>query len=152
MTEVLGFDFRPELYYNSDHVWLKRESDGTVKVGFDDIVAKGSHEIFFLKLLDAGTAIVQKKKLGVIESRKYSGPIVSSISGTIITVNPVILKDGPFGFMESPYDKGWLLAIKPSNVEADIKNLMQGDSALDWFRKAAEPLQDELELFKKKHA
>ena len=74
MTDILGFDFRPELFYSKDHVWAKQETDGTVRVGFDDVISKGAHEIFYLKLSPKGTNVEQKKKLGVIESRKYQGP------------------------------------------------------------------------------
>lgn len=149
MSDVLGFEFHPELYYNKEHVWAKVETDGTVTAGFDDIVAKGSHEIFYMKLLPEGTNVIQKKKLGVIESRKYSGPIVSPVSGVIVAINEDVRRLGAHAFMDDPYGKGWLCTIKPSNLEAELKNLLHGDSALEWFKKEAEPLVDELKLHKK---
>jgi glycine cleavage system H protein len=151
MTDILGFEFRPELYYNDDHVWAKLETDGTVRVGFDDIVAKGAHEIFYVKLLHAGTNVAQKKKLGVLESRKYTGPIPSPISGEVLTVNENVVRLGAEGFMEDPYGEGWLFIMKPSNLESDLKILKHGEDAAEWFKKAAEPLVDELALFKVKH-
>jgi glycine cleavage system H protein len=151
MSETFGFEFHPELYYLKDHVWVKVESDGTVKVGFDDIVAKASHEIFFMKILSEGTDVVQNKKIGVIESRKYTGPIACPVSGTIIAVNEEIRKIGPQVFMEDPYVAGWLCAIKPLNLDVELKNLLHGDIALEWFKKEAEPLVDELADFNLKH-
>ncbi len=151
MTDVLGFDFKPDYYYSKDHIWIKIEVEGIVKAGFDDIVAKGGHEIFFVKLIDEGTEVKLKKKLGVIESRKYTGPIVSPISGKVLEVNPEVVKRGPIAFMDDPYEKGWLMTLKPSNLDADLKNLMIGDAALDWFTKAAEPLLDEIALYRQKH-
>lgn len=148
--ETFGFDYRPELYY-IEHVWLKVESNDAVRVGFDDIVAKASHEIFYMKLLPEGTVMAQKKKIGIIESRKYTGPIVSPISGEITLVNEDVQRLGPTAFMDDPYGKGWLCVIKPSNLEAELKNLLHGDSALEWFKKEAEPLVDELAIFKEKH-
>ena len=149
-SETFGFDFRPELYY-LEHVWTKVEPDGTVRVGFDDIVAKGSHEIFYIKLLPEGTEVIHKKKIGLLESRKYTGPIVAPISGVILTINDEVRKLGAHAFMDDPYGKGWLCIIKPSNLEAELKNLLHGDSALEWFKKEAEPLVDELALFEEKH-
>ncbi len=151
MSETFGFEFKPDLYYLKDHVWAKVESDGTIRTGFDDIVAKAGHEFFFMKVLPKGTNVVQKKKMGVIESRKYSGPIVSPVSGEIVDLNPEVQKRGPTAIIMDPYGKGWLCLIKPSNLEAELKNLMQGDTALAWFKKEAEPLVDELALFKEKH-
>jgi glycine cleavage system H protein len=151
MTDILGFDFRPELYYTLDHVWAKLEADGTVKVGFDDVIAKGAHEIFYLKLNSKGSIAKQKQKLGVLESRKYTGPIPSPISGEILAVNEDVVKLGAHAFEVDPYDKGWLFIMKPSNLEVELKALMHGDVAVEWFTKAAEPLLDELALFKQKH-
>jgi glycine cleavage system H protein len=150
MKEIFGFDFRPELYY-IEHVWAKVESDGTVKIGLDDIVGKAAHEIFFMKVSSEGTLVTQKNKLGVFESRKYSGPIISPVSGEIIKANEDLRKIGPTIVMEEPYDKGWLCIIKPSNLETELKNLMYGDKAVEWFTKEAEPLQDEPQYFKDIH-
>ncbi len=147
----MGFDFRPELFYSKDHVWAKTETDGTVKVGFDDIISKGAHEIFYLKLSPKGTNVKQKQKLGVIESRKYTGPIPSPISGEVLAVNEQVVKLGAEGFMEDPYGKGWLFIMKPSNLEGELKTLMHDEPASEWFKKEAEPLVDELEIFKMKH-
>lgn len=150
-SETFGFEFHPELYYTGDHVWAKVETDGTVRVGFDDIVAKGAHEIWYIKLLPEGTNVMQKKKLGVIESRKYSGPIPSPVSGEVVAANEEVRRFGAHGFMDDPYGKGWLFTIKPSNLEAELKTLLHGNAALEWFKKEAEPLVDELALFKEKH-
>jgi len=149
--ETFGFEFRPELYYSKDHIYLKVEADGNVRVGFDDIVAKGSHEIFMMKLMPPRTIVQAKKKLGIIESRKYTGPIVSPVSGEIIDVNPEVRRAGPTAIVEKPYETGWLSLIKPSNLNEDLTNLMIGDAALEWFKKEAEPLKDEMDHYKSVH-
>ncbi len=148
MTDILGFEFRPELYYSKDHLWIKLETDGTVRIGFDDIIAKGAHEVFYLKLSFKGTKVTQKQKMGILESRKYTGPIPAPVSGEILEVNEVVVKLGAAGYMEDPYDKGWLFIVKPSNLAAELKTLMQGEGAAAWFKEAAEPVVDELVVFK----
>jgi glycine cleavage system H protein len=149
--ETFGFEFRPELYYSTDHIYAKVEADGNVRVGFDDIVAKGSHEIFMMKLLPARTIVQAKKKMGIIESRKYTGPIVSPIAGEIVEVNPAVRRLGPTAIVDNPYEGGWLSLIKPSNLNEDLKNLMIGNIALEWFKKEAEPLKDEMDHYKLLH-
>ncbi|MGA2681895.1 MAG: hypothetical protein ABSF44_08865 [Candidatus Bathyarchaeia archaeon] len=152
MSETFGFEFRPELYYSKDHVWVKIEADGNARVGFDDIVAKGAHEIFFIKVSPVGSKAQQNGgKLGIIESRKYTGPIVTPLTCEIIEVNEIVRRTGAAGFQHHPYDDGWLCIIKPSNLEAEMKNLMHGDVALSWFKKEAEPLADEAQYFKDMH-
>ncbi len=150
-SETYGFEFRPELYYNEGHVWAKVEADGNVRIGFNDIVAKGAHEIFFIKLSPEGTNVIQNKRIGIIESRKYTGPISAPLTGEVVAVNDEVRRRGGEAFMDDPYEKGWLAVIKPSNLEVELKNLMHGGVALEWFKKEAKPLQDELALYKEKH-
>ncbi len=148
MTKVFGFEFKPELYYNTDHVWVKKEQDGNVRIGFDEVVARGAHEIYFIKMVDEGTIVKQKKKVGVIESRKYTGPIVSPVSGTVIATNPEIDRIGANAFVDDPWEKGWLAIIKPSNYDAELSNLLTGDKALEWYKIDAEKAEEENKFVK----
>jgi glycine cleavage system H protein len=143
VEEFSGFRFRPDLYYN-EHVWAKVEADGNMRVGFDDIVAKGAVKIFMVKLLPVGTTVTQKKKLGILESIKYTGPIVAPVSGTIVSVNDEVRKRGANAFKDDPYGTGWLSVVKPSNLEAELKNLLYGEAAADWFKKEAEKSKDDI--------
>lgn len=47
--EYFGFASVEGLYYNK-HVWAKVEADGNVRLGFNDVVARGSVKIFSIKL------------------------------------------------------------------------------------------------------
>ncbi len=143
VEEIFGFKFRQDLYYN-EHVWLKKEDNGNVRVGFDDIVARGAVKIFLVKLMPTGTVLVQKKKLGILESIKYTGPIVAPVSGSIVSVNEEVRKRGANAFKDDPYGAGWLCVIKPSNLEDELKNILFGDAALDWFKKEAEKSKDDI--------
>jgi glycine cleavage system H protein len=137
LEEINGFKFDPQLYY-WEHVWAKIEADGNIRVGFDDVIAKGSVKIFSIKLLPTGTAVVQKKKIGIMESTKYTGPIVCPISGTIVAVNDDVKKRGANAFKNDPYGSGWLCVIKPTNLEAELKNIMSDEIAEKWFTEEAD--------------
>jgi len=141
--EYFGFKFVKDLLYN-EHIWTKVETDGNVRVGFDDIIAKGSVKIYAIKLLPIGKSILQKKKMGIIESTKYTGPIVAPISGEIISVNDSVRRFGANGFKNDPYGQGWLYVIKPTNLSAEQNNLLQGDAAANWFKKEAELAKDNI--------
>jgi glycine cleavage system H protein len=144
LLNLEGFNFVENLKYSDDHIWAKKEADENFKLGFDDIVARGSAEIFFIKILSAGTKILPKGKLGVIESRKYTGPIVSPFSGEIVSVNPEITKHGAHAFEEDPYEHGWLCIIKPENGDADFGKMMDVHSAMDKFREMAQTAKNEI--------
>jgi glycine cleavage system H protein len=35
---------------------------------------------------------------------------------------------------EDPYSKGWLLVVKPSNLQAELSNLMDFKKAVEWHK------------------
>ena len=35
---------------------------------------------------------------------------------------------------EDPYGKGWLIVVKPSNLQAELANLMDFDKAVEWHK------------------
>jgi glycine cleavage system H lipoate-binding protein len=35
---------------------------------------------------------------------------------------------------EDPYMKGWLLIVKPANLQAELANLMDFDKAVEWHK------------------
>ncbi len=143
IEEFFGYKFRTNLYYN-EHVWAKLEPDGNVRVGFDDIVARGAVKIFMVKLMPLGSVVVQKKKIGILESIKYTGPIVAPLSGTIVSVNENVRKLGANAFKDDPYGEGWLSVIKPSDLENELKNILYGEAAVEWFKKEAEKSKDDI--------
>ena len=148
MEEYFGFKFEPTYYYY-EHVWAKVETDGNVRVGFDDVVARGSHDVFLIKADLLKTVVKQKKKMGVIESTKYTGPITAPISGTIVEVNQDVRKNAGKAIADDPYGVGWIAVLKPSNLYEDLKTILYGEKAVEWFKTEAQKVQFELEASKK---
>ena len=79
-----------------------------------------------------------------MESTKYTGPIVAPISGTVVSTNNEVKLRGASAFKDDPYGKGWLSVIKPSNLDAELKNLLSGDAAKKWFTEEAEKSKDNI--------
>jgi glycine cleavage system H protein len=44
------------------------------------------------------------------------------------------LEDTPELINENPYEKGWICKIIPSNLEEELKNLMKGDSLVEFIK------------------
>ena len=55
------------------------------------------------------------------------------ISGDVTEVN-VKLADSPELVNQQPYGDGWIAVIKPSNLEAELKNLLDAKSYADFLR------------------
>ena len=60
--------------------------------------------------------------------------IVFPVSGLILSVNQK-LKDHPELINRDPLGDGFLLTLKPKNLQRDEKYLFSGETALSWCRK-----------------
>ena len=131
--EVEGYLLPDNLYYHKEHFWAKVEGN-TVIVGTTDFAQKLAGQIVYVELPSVGKVIEQGKPCGSMESGKWVGRVYAPISGKVESSNEA-LEDSPEFINESPYDKGWMFKVNPSNLQDDLKNLMQGKS-LEEFIKA----------------
>jgi glycine cleavage system H protein len=68
-----------------------------------------------------------------MESGKWVGRIYAPISGKVESTNQE-LEDTPELINESPYEKGWICKIVPSHLEEELKNLMKGESLIEFIK------------------
>lgn len=130
--EIEGYYFPDDLYYHKEHFWAKVEGD-RVTVGTTDFAQKLAGQIVFVELPAVGKMVEQDKPCGSMESGKWVGRIYAPVSGKVDSINHE-LEDTPELINESPYDRGWLFKISPSNLEQDLKNLMKGESLAEFIR------------------
>ncbi len=132
MVKVDGYEVPEGLYYSKDFEWLKIEGD-KVRVGITDYAQKQLREIVYAELPSPGTAAKQNEPYGTVESVKAVSDLVAPISGTIEEVNTEV-QSKPEILNEDPYEKGWLLIINPSNLQAELANLMDFNKAVEWHK------------------
>ena len=84
----------------------------------------------------AGTQVKQNEPYGTLESVKAVSDLISAVTGTIEEVNDEV-QSKPETLNEDPYGKGWLLVVKPSNLQADLANLMTFEAAVEWHKAQA---------------
>ena len=114
--------FPDDLYYHKEHFWARVEGDRVV-VGSTDFAQKLAGDIVFIELPSAGRAVEQGKPCGSMESGKWVGRLYSPLSGKVESSNGE-LEDSPELINESPYEKGWMFKMLPSNLQEELKNLM----------------------------
>ncbi|MGQ4870855.1 MAG: glycine cleavage system protein GcvH [Candidatus Thorarchaeota archaeon] len=119
------------LYYSKDHEWAKIEGD-LVVVGITDHAQHALHEITYVEISEVGTVLNAGDSCGLVESMKASSDIFTPVSGEIVEVNTE-LEDAPELVNEDPYGKGWMFKIKPSNLEEDLKSLMDSKAYADFI-------------------
>jgi glycine cleavage system H protein len=110
-----------ELRYTESHEWLKREADGTVRVGITDHAQEQLGDIVFVEPPKPGRKVAAGEAVGVVESVKAASDIYAPIAGEIISGNDE-LSSAPEKVNEDAF-AAWIFRIKPANP-ADIDKLL----------------------------
>jgi glycine cleavage system H protein len=114
-------DFPENVKYTKTHEWAKKDGDRII-IG---ITAHAAHElgdIVFVELPELEKIVEAEDELGVVESVKAVSNIYAPVSGTVVAVNDS-LEDEPGAVNESPFDRGWLVALTPDD-ESQLEELL----------------------------
>ena len=136
MVKVEDFEVPENLYYHKEYLWAKIEGD-KVKVGMSDFAQKQLNDIVYVELPSTGDEITQNEPFGTLESVKAVSDLIAPISGTIEKVNEE-LESKPELINEDPYGEGWLLIVAPTNLDVDLKNILDFDAAVAWHKELAQ--------------
>jgi glycine cleavage system H protein len=133
-------DIRGSLFYHPGHTWIKVEKADEVRVGLDCFLRRIVGKVNVIVLPLPGRRCHRGENLCSIIQEEGILDIVFPVSGSILSVNQK-LKDQPNLVSEDPLGNGFLLTLKPKNLQRDQKYLFSGEAALSWYQK-------ELERFK----
>jgi glycine cleavage system H protein len=136
MVKVESYEVPEGLYFSKDFEWVKVEGD-KIRMGITDYAQKSLREIVYAELPSVGGEVKQNEPYGTLESVKAVSDLVAPISGTIEEVNDEV-QSKPETLNEDPYGKGWLIVVKPSNMEAELANLMDFNKAVEWHKAQAQ--------------
>ena len=132
MVKVENYEVPEGLYYSNDFAWAKVEGD-KVRMGITDYAQKQLRERVYAELPEAGAELKQNEPYGTLESVKAVSDLVAAVSGTVEEVNAEV-QSQPELLNEDPYVKGWLVVVKPANLQAELANLMDFDKAVEWHK------------------
>jgi len=132
LVKVDDYEVPEGLYYHKEYLWARVEN-GKARIGMSDYAQKQLREIVYVELPSAGDTITQNDPFGTVESVKAVSDLVAPISGTIEEVNEE-LESKPELLNEDPYGKGWLLVITPTNLDAELKNIMDFNASVEWHK------------------
>jgi glycine cleavage system H protein len=114
----------PDLRYTSEHEWVRRTGDDTVRVGITDFAQSSLGDVVYVQLPEVGTDVTGGESFGEVESTKSVSDLYAPISAKVIAVNGD-LEANPQLVNSDPYGQGWLL-----DLQADGDTLEQGMAAL----------------------
>ena len=125
MSTIEGYDMPDDLYYHKEHAWVKIEPDGTARVGMNDFYQKSAGDTTYIDLPFEGDDVSEGETCGKIQSAKWVGKFISPLSEEILAVNEDLENDCTL-INKDPYGAGWVMVIKPSSLEEELKTLFSG--------------------------
>lgn len=138
VLEIKQYKFVIDLYYSDRHIWFRKDLDGSVTVGLDDLGQKLAGRILTVRLPAEGTSLELGKIFGTMESAKWVERLKSSVTGTVKAVNSRVRSAASL-VNEDPYGEGWMIKIAPtSNLDQELSKLATGDSLRSWAVKEVE--------------
>ena len=119
MSEV-----RVDLKYSAEHEWVKNEGE-QLSVGITDHAQDSLGEIVFVELPKVGDVLDKSSIFGAVESTKSVSDLYSPVAGTVAEINSSVESE-PDLINSSPYEKGWMIKIIPTN-QNDIDDLLTSE-------------------------
>ena len=118
-------NFPENLKYTKEHEWVSIEGD-VATIGITEFAQSELGDIVFVEIETEGENLDQKEVFGTIEAVKTVSDLFMPITGEIIAIN-TDLEDAPESVNESPYENGWMVKIKASDL-SQIDDLMDASA------------------------
>lgn len=101
------------LRYTKEHEWAKKDGD-VVIVGITDFAQGELGDVVFVELPAVGRKVAVGESFGTIEAVKTVSELYAPMAGEVVAVNGDIAGE-PGVVNASPYDKGWMIKLRPAN-------------------------------------
>ncbi|OBF19529.1 glycine cleavage system protein GcvH [Mycobacterium sp. ACS4331] len=118
-----------DLQYTTEHEWVRRTGDGTVRVGITDYAQSALGDVVFVQLPDVGAQLTAGDTFGEVESTKSVSDLYAPVSAKVIAVNGD-LEASPDLVNSDPYGAGWLLdlQVEQADLDAAAGNLLDDEA------------------------
>ena len=110
MTEIPS-----ELYYTSEHEWVMRTGDDTVRIGITDYAQAALGDVVYVQLPEVGAELSVGDSFGEVESTKSVSDLYAPLTAKVVAVNGD-LDGNPQLVNSDPYGEGWLVDLQ---IDAD---------------------------------
>jgi glycine cleavage system H protein len=128
MPDVRGCPLPDDLLYDVDnHIWFRELGDGTVKIGMTTVATAMAGQLVAFTPKKVGREVQAGKSCGTVESGKWVGPAKSAAGGEVVAVNEDLVAK-PSIANEDPYEKGWMVILKPADWASVKPTLVPGSA------------------------
>ena len=132
MAKIDKYEMPDELYYTTDHAWVKVEGN-QIRIGITDFMQQLAGEITFIRVPRAGKDLEAGKNLASMQSGKWAGKVAVPVTGKVVDANKTMAASAK-PLNDDPYGEGWIAVMEPANM-ADVEaNLLHGDKAIEFLK------------------
>lgn len=127
-------DIPEDLTYDVERdVWIRFDGD-IATLGMTDVAQTRCGKIAAISFRDIGKKVIRGKALATIESAKWVGPFPAPFSCEIVETNQDSFARDILITNKEPYTTGWLVRVRPLNLEAERGHLVTGAEALEKYK------------------
>ena len=134
-------DIPEDLYYDVERdVWIRFDGDVAV-LGMTDVAQTRCGKIAAISFRDVGRKVTLGKTLATIESAKWVGPFPAPFSCEIVETNEPGFARDILITNKDPYGIGWLVKVRPLDLENERGHLVTGDEAAEKYKERIKELK-----------
>ena len=134
-------DIPEHLTYDIERdVWIRFDGE-IATLGMTDVAQTRCGKIAAISFRDVGKKVAQGKALATVESAKWVGPFPAPFSCEIVETNENGFARDILITNKDPYGIGWLVKVRPMNLETESSHLVTGEAATEKYKERIKELK-----------
>lgn len=130
-----GCDIPEDLFFDFEHdLWIRFEADGAATLGMTDTAQTRGGKLVNIAFKKVGKTLKQGQSAATIESAKWVGPFPMPFGGEVVATNEETFRRDILIANRDPYGAGWLVKVRPTNLEAERSHLIGGADAVEKYK------------------
>jgi len=113
-----------DLKYTKDHEWVKIEGDFAI-IGITDFAQGELGDIVYVEVDTLEETLQKEEVFGTVEAVKTVSDLFMPLSGEILEFNES-LETNPEKVNEDPYNEGWMIKMKVSDL-SEMDDLLSAE-------------------------
>ena len=122
------------------HAWARIEPGGQVRIGMDDFARKALRGVREVEPPRLGLIVRRGDPLFEVRQKDRRVVFGAPLSGRVVRVNEALGAD-PARVIQSPYDRGWVCLLLPSDLAGELSALRIGKPVVDWYQEEIDRLR-----------
>ena len=122
-----------DFLFHPGHTWVYVHDDNLVSVGATQFASNFAGHLASVNVPREGARLRQGDSAWtLVSARDRQLRQTMPIDGKVVAVNRELLED-PDLANDSPYEKGWILRVRPRDLQNSIRNLLTEGAARAWI-------------------